>query len=92
MKIKRKIGLASFVAFAAAVSPALSAEPSATPAEQRDEIRPFRANVSEEQLTDLRRRLLATRWPDKETVADQSRGVQLAKLQELVRYWDALNR
>src|SRR5206468_9355483 len=36
---------------------------------------------------DLRRRIGATRWPDKETVADQSQGVQLARLQELVRYW-----
>jgi len=38
-------------------------------------------------LIDLRRRLQATRWPDRETVADQSQGVRLAKLQELVRYW-----
>ena len=38
-------------------------------------------------LADLRRRIAATRWPDKETVADQSQGAQLAKLQELVRYW-----
>jgi pimeloyl-ACP methyl ester carboxylesterase len=50
-------------------------------------IRPFKINVSEEAIADLRRRLVATRWPDKETVSDQSQGVQLAKLQELVRYW-----
>jgi pimeloyl-ACP methyl ester carboxylesterase len=50
-------------------------------------IRPFRVNVSEAELVDLRRRIAATRWPDKETVADQSQGAQLAKLQELVRYW-----
>jgi pimeloyl-ACP methyl ester carboxylesterase len=50
-------------------------------------IRPFHVNVPEANLADLRRRLAATRWPDKETVADQSQGVQLAKLQELVRYW-----
>jgi pimeloyl-ACP methyl ester carboxylesterase len=50
-------------------------------------IRPFRINVPEEALVDLRRRLAATRWPDEETVADQSQGVQLAKLQELVRHW-----
>jgi len=50
-------------------------------------IRPFRANVPQGTLDDLRRRLSATRWPDKETVADQSQGVQLATLQELVRYW-----
>lgn len=50
-------------------------------------IRPFRVNVPQEALDDLRRRIAATRWPDKETVADQSQGVQLARLQELVRYW-----
>jgi pimeloyl-ACP methyl ester carboxylesterase len=50
-------------------------------------IRPFRVNVPDADLLDLRRRLAASRWPDKETVADQSQGVQLAKLQELVRYW-----
>src|SRR5438094_4090708 len=49
-------------------------------------VRSFKINVPEEQLVDLRRRIAATRWPDKETVADQSQGVQLARLQELVRY------
>ena len=58
----------------------------AEPAKQ-DDIRPFKALIPEEQLVDLRRRLAATRWPDKETVADQSQGAQLANLQELVRYW-----
>ena len=50
-------------------------------------IRPFRVHVSAEALTDLRRRLQATRWPDKETVPDQSQGAQLARLQALVQYW-----
>ena len=50
-------------------------------------IRPFKITVPEEQLVDLRRRIASTRWPDRETVEDQSQGVQLAKLQELVRYW-----
>jgi pimeloyl-ACP methyl ester carboxylesterase len=50
-------------------------------------IRRFEINVPEEQLVDLRRRIGATRWPDQETVADQSQGVRLARLQELVRYW-----
>jgi len=50
-------------------------------------IRPFRVNIPEEALVDLRHRIAATRWPDRETVADQSQGAQLAKLQELVRYW-----
>ena len=52
-----------------------------------DAIRPFRVNIPEEELVDLRRRIAATRWPDRETVNDQSQGIQLAALQELVRYW-----
>ncbi|MCK1708952.1 MULTISPECIES: epoxide hydrolase family protein [unclassified Bradyrhizobium] len=50
-------------------------------------IRPFNINVPEEDLDDLRRRLAATRWPDREVVADQSQGVQLTTVQQLVRYW-----
>jgi pimeloyl-ACP methyl ester carboxylesterase len=52
-----------------------------------DAVRPFRIDVPEEQLVDLRRRIAATRWPDKETVSDSSQGAQLAQFQELVRYW-----
>jgi len=50
-------------------------------------IRPFRVDIPEEHLVDLRRRIAATRWPERETVADESQGVQLATMQELVRYW-----
>jgi pimeloyl-ACP methyl ester carboxylesterase len=50
-------------------------------------IKSFRVDVPEADLVDLRRRLAATRWPDKETVGDASQGVQLARLQKLVRYW-----
>ena len=50
-------------------------------------IRPFHVKVPQAALDDLRRRLAATRWPDRETVADQSQGVQLATMKELVRYW-----
>jgi pimeloyl-ACP methyl ester carboxylesterase len=50
-------------------------------------IRPFRVEVPQAEIDELRRRLKATRWPEKETVADQSQGVQLATIQELVRYW-----
>ena len=50
-------------------------------------IRAFRIDVPEEQLVDLRRRLAATRWPERETVADATQGVQLATMQKLVRYW-----
>jgi pimeloyl-ACP methyl ester carboxylesterase len=50
-------------------------------------IRPFHVKVPDAQLADLRRRLLATRWPDKETVSDRSQGVPLEQLQMLVHYW-----
>jgi pimeloyl-ACP methyl ester carboxylesterase len=50
-------------------------------------VRPFRVDVPEEDLVDLRQRIAATRWPDRETVPDRSQGAQLAELQELVRYW-----
>jgi pimeloyl-ACP methyl ester carboxylesterase len=50
-------------------------------------VRPFEINVPEEALTELRRRLAATRWPSKELVDDRSQGVQLATMQELARYW-----
>jgi pimeloyl-ACP methyl ester carboxylesterase len=52
-----------------------------------DAIRPFRFNASEEALTDLRRRIAATRWPEKETVSDATQGVQLATMQKLAQYW-----
>jgi hypothetical protein len=50
-------------------------------------IRPFRVNVPDEELAELRRRIAATRWPTKELVDDRSQGVQLATTQELARYW-----
>ena len=51
-------------------------------------IRPFQIrNVSEAELTELRRRINATKWPEKETVTDASQGVQLATIQALARYW-----
>ena len=56
-------------------------------AERDADIRPFRVEVSQADLDDLRRRIQATRWPDKETVADQSQGVQPATIQALARYW-----
>jgi pimeloyl-ACP methyl ester carboxylesterase len=59
----------------------------ATAADDQQAIRPFRVNFPEEQLIDLRKRIDATRWPDKETVTDQSQGVQLATVQKLARYW-----
>ena len=50
-------------------------------------VRPFHISVPEEALVDLRRRIAATRWPNREIVNDQSQGVQLGKIQPLVRYW-----
>jgi pimeloyl-ACP methyl ester carboxylesterase len=50
-------------------------------------IRPFTVDVPEEKLTDLRRRIAATQWPEKETVPDESQGVPLATMQDLARYW-----
>jgi pimeloyl-ACP methyl ester carboxylesterase len=50
-------------------------------------IRPFQVNVPEKELVDLRQRIAATRWPDREPVTDRSQGAQLAKIQALVRYW-----
>ncbi len=50
-------------------------------------IRPFHVNVPESELTELRRRIVATQWPERETVADASQGIQLATIQALARYW-----
>ncbi|MGB8290036.1 MAG: epoxide hydrolase, partial [Rhizobium ruizarguesonis] len=52
-----------------------------------DAIRPFRVDTPEADLLDLRRRVLATRWPERETVDDQSQGIQLEKIKPLVDYW-----
>ena len=59
-----------------------------TPGEivEDDTIRRFRVDVPQEALDDLRRRIAAARWPEKETVADDSQGVQLATTQELASY------
>ena len=54
-----------------------------------DAIRPFRIEIPEDALVDLRRRIAGTRWPERETVADQSQGIQLATLQALASYWAA---
>ena len=51
------------------------------------EIRPFRVEIPQDDIDDLKRRILATRWPSKETVSDSSQGVQLATMQALANYW-----
>jgi pimeloyl-ACP methyl ester carboxylesterase len=77
----------AFLAIAAAASMVTFLPGQRAAAADGNEIRPFRVSIPEEQLADLRRRIAATRWPDRETVDDQSQGIQLAKLQALVRYW-----
>ena len=81
---RRLLGAATMgiaVAGAASLCPSqLAAAPAAMPS-------PFRINIPEEELINLRRRVAATRWPDQETVTDDSQGVPLATMQELARYW-----
>jgi pimeloyl-ACP methyl ester carboxylesterase len=83
---RRALLTTTAVVIAAAGGASLFPEHSA-PAAANDAIRPFRINVPEEDLVDLRRRLAATRWPDQETVSDDSQGVPQAMLRDLVRYW-----
>jgi hypothetical protein len=62
----------------------------ASPARQADghpAIRPFKVNVPRAKLDDLRRRIVATQWPEKETVADESQGLQLETMRKLAHYW-----
>ena len=66
-------------------APTAALTPRQTPGDEA--VRPFRAHVPESDVADMRRRLQATRWPDKETVADASQGAPLAKVRDLVRYW-----
>ena len=54
---------------------------------EKSGIRPFRVGFPEAELTELRRRVNATRWPERETVTDDSQGVPLAMMQDLARYW-----
>jgi pimeloyl-ACP methyl ester carboxylesterase len=91
--IKRHVFSGSTIVLGAAMilaRPSAALRPAAAAAKnQADDaaIVPFRANVPEADLADLRRRLRSVRWPDKETVSDKTQGTQLAKLQQLVRYW-----
>jgi pimeloyl-ACP methyl ester carboxylesterase len=61
--------------------------PAASQSAEDASIRPFRVSVPDEKLVELRRRIRATQWPEKETVGDHSQGVPLAQMQELARYW-----
>jgi pimeloyl-ACP methyl ester carboxylesterase len=76
-----------FLALSAAAG-AASLVPASVRAATGDAIRPFSFNAPEEALVDLRRRLAATRWPERETVGDPSQGVQLATMRALVDHWE----
>ena len=79
---RRSVLAASAAAAAVSLLPAQSAAAAEDPA-----IRPLSVSFPDEALTDLRRRVAATRWPEKETVADDTQGVQLATMQKLAQYW-----
>jgi pimeloyl-ACP methyl ester carboxylesterase len=78
---------ADTAAYAANVAVVAAAAAAATADTNRSAIRPFRVSVPDAALVELRTRIAATRWPERETVADASQGVQLATIQELARYW-----
>lgn len=77
----------AFVAAAVAVMLTSSLPAHAVATEDAEAIRPFEIHVPERDLVDLRNRIAATRWPDKETVSDRSQGAQLEQLKALVHYW-----
>src|SRR3979490_611306 len=70
------------------MTPIIATQRSSEQTADKNAIRPFHVNVPEAELTELRRRINATRWPERETVTDQSQGVQLGTVQNLARYWE----
>ncbi|MDB5282965.1 MAG: multidrug transporter [Bacteroidota bacterium] len=84
MKKSNQILVSSIILSAILAQGSLS---SAQNASSDESIRPFHVNIPKEKLTDLKRRILATQWPERETVNDQSQGVQLATMQTLAKYW-----
>jgi pimeloyl-ACP methyl ester carboxylesterase len=79
------LGTAAMGIAAASAAGLFSARPA--PAAESGAIRPFHIDVAKEGLVNLRERLMMTRWPDRETVADPSQGVQLRTIQQLAQYW-----
>ena len=71
----------------AAVTPSTSKGASHMEPKKDDAIRPFHFEASKDELADLKRRVAATRWPDKETVSDQTQGVQLATVKRIQQHW-----
>src|SRR5690349_18383275 len=54
---------------------------------EQQTVRPFRVNIPQESLTEMRRRIAATRWPSKELVNERTQGVQLSTIREVARFW-----
>jgi pimeloyl-ACP methyl ester carboxylesterase len=81
-----QLGLLAFPRRLQAMSQPMTEVPTETSG-ARSDIRPFHVSFSDEQLADLRRRVKATKWPERETVADDTQGVQLATMQALASYW-----
>jgi hypothetical protein len=84
---RRRFVGATAVSVAAAAGAFAVAPQNVAAAAGDNTIRPFRVDFPEAKLTDLRRRISATNWPERETVTDESQGVRLATMQELARYW-----
>jgi hypothetical protein len=82
---RRRVSSAAAMSIAAAAAAGLFPYP--TMAATADVIRPFRVDIPDEQLVDLRRRIAATRWRDPEAVNHQSQGIQFAKIKPLIAYW-----
>ena len=77
----------TFISTSAALGTASRISPPLVAAAEGDAVYSFTVNVPEADLAELRRRIVATRWPDRETVSDSSQGVQLATMQDLAHYW-----
>jgi len=75
------------LAAAAALGTATMLPTGGPDAAERDAIRPFRVDIPEGEIAELKRRIKEARWPEKETVTNESQGVQLKTIQELARYW-----
>jgi pimeloyl-ACP methyl ester carboxylesterase len=86
-RIARQTAVTSLALAAVTISAGAGDGPKLVAKDSADAVRPFRVSIPKAALTDLRRRLEATRLPTKELVKDRSQGVQLATLKELVRYW-----
>src|SRR5208283_772301 len=69
------------------MTPTIAIERAIDQASDKPAIRPFHVDVPEAELNELRRRIDATKWPERETVTDATQGVQLATIQALARYW-----